>query len=57
MIGAAWCRIMEDYGHIDDDTPSLAISLLPGYRGRGIGTRLLGGLLRLLQENGYPVSG
>ena len=53
VIGAAWCRIMEDYGHIDDDTPSLAISLLPGYRGWGIGTRLLGGLLRLLKENGY----
>ena len=32
VIGAAWCRIMEDYGHIDNDTPSLAISLLPEYR-------------------------
>lgn len=37
VIGAAWCRIMEDYGHIDDDTPSLAISLLPGYRGGASG--------------------
>ena len=53
VVGAAWSRIMEDYGHIDRDTPSLAISLLPDYRGRGIGTRLLSGLLRLLQENGY----
>ena len=25
VVGAAWCRIMEDYGHIDNDTPSLAI--------------------------------
>ena len=33
VIGAAWCRIMADYGHIDNDTPSLAISLLPEYRG------------------------
>lgn len=27
VVGAAWCRIMEDYGHIDNGTPSLAISL------------------------------
>ena len=53
VIGAAWCRIMEDYGHIDNNTPSLAISLLPEYRGRGTGTRLLNDLLLLLRENGY----
>lgn len=52
-VGAAWSRIMEDYGHIDSNTPSLAISLLPGYRGLGIGTQLLIGLLFFLQENGY----
>ena len=53
VVGAAWCRMMEDYGHIDNDTPSLAISLLPEYRGQGTGTQLLNGLLRLLRENGY----
>lgn len=53
VVGAAWCRIMEDYGHIDNDTPSLAISLLSKYRGQGIGTRLLNGLLLLLRDNGY----
>ncbi len=53
VVGAAWCRIMEDYGHIDSSTPSLAISLLPEYRGQGTGTRLLNGLLLLLRENGY----
>ena len=53
VIGAAWCRMMEDYGHIDNDTPSLAISLLLEYRGQGTGTQLLNGLLRLLRENGY----
>ena len=31
MVGAAWSRIMEDYGHIASNTPSLAISLLPEY--------------------------
>lgn len=53
VVGAAWSRIMEDYGHIDNDIPSLAISLLPEYRGLGIGTRLLNALLLLLRENGY----
>lgn len=53
VVGAVWSRIMEDYGHIDGSTPSLAISLLPEYRGLGIGTRLLNGLLLLLQEHGY----
>lgn len=53
VVGAAWSRIMDDYGHIDNSTPSLSISLLPAYRGLGIGTQMLNGLLRLLQENGY----
>lgn len=51
--GAAWSRIMEDYGHIDNHTPSLALSLLPDCRGQGIGTQLLDGLLVLLQKQGY----
>ena len=53
IVGAAWSRIMEDYGHIDRSTPSLALSMLPDYRGLGIGTQLLNRLLLLLQENGY----
>ena len=28
IVGAAWTRIMDDYGHIDNQTPSLAISLI-----------------------------
>ena len=27
VVGAVWTRIMNDYGHIDDRTPSFAISL------------------------------
>ena len=27
IIGAVWCRIMNDYGHVDNSTPSLSISL------------------------------
>lgn len=32
IIGAVWTRIMDDYGHVDDDTPSFAISLYNDYR-------------------------
>ena len=53
IVGAAWSRIMNDYGHVDDATPSLAISILKEYRGQGIGTRLLRHLLNLLKDQGY----
>lgn len=53
IVGTAWCRIMDDYGHIDEKTPSLAISLLPAYRGQGIGTELLKTFLELLRKKGY----
>ncbi len=53
VVGAVWTRIMQDYGHVDDETPSFAISLLPEYRGRGIGTRLMREMLSLLKEHGY----
>ena len=33
VVGAVWVRIMDDYGHIDNDTPSFAISLYEDYRG------------------------
>ena len=26
IVGAVWTRIMNDYGHVDDQTPSLSIS-------------------------------
>ena len=32
IAGAVWVRIMNDYGHIDDNTPSFAISLYKQYR-------------------------
>lgn len=46
-------RILRDYGHIDDHTPSLAVVALQGYRGEGIETALLTRLLTTLQANGY----
>lgn len=53
IIGAAWSRIMNDYGHVEDGMPSLAISLYKEYRGQGIGTTLMHKLLELLKENGF----
>lgn len=53
VIGAVWTRIMNDYGHVDDDTPSFAISLYKEYRGQGIGTRMMKEMLALLKEKGY----
>ncbi len=53
VIGAVWTRIMNDYGHVDDDTPSFAISLYKEYRGNGIGTKLMIKMLELLKEKGF----
>lgn len=53
VVGAVWTRMMPDYGHIDDEPPSLAISLYKAYRGLGIGTALLQAMLSLLKESGY----
>ncbi len=53
IVGAVWVRIMNDYGHIDDETPSFAISLYEEYRHLGIGTALMKAMLQLLKDKGY----
>jgi len=53
ITGAAWTRIIPAYGHIDNDTPELAISVLPECRGQGVGTMLMNRLFDLLRERGY----
>lgn len=53
IVGAVWVRIMNDYGHIDDKTPSLAISLYKEYRSFGIGTAMMKEILTLLKSHGY----
>ncbi len=53
IVGAVWVRIMDDYGHIDDETPSFAISILKEYRGNGIGTELMKRMLEELKPCGY----
>ncbi|MCI8615885.1 GNAT family N-acetyltransferase [Parablautia intestinalis] len=53
IAGAVWVRIMNDYGHIDDNTPSFAISLYKQYRHLGIGTAMMREMLLLLKQEGY----
>jgi ribosomal protein S18 acetylase RimI-like enzyme len=49
LVGAAWVRLLtgdaSGYGYIDDETPELAIAVLPPHRGRGLGERMLRELL------------
>lgn len=44
-VGAVWCRLWSaddrGFAYVDDETPELAVALLPGHRGRGLGTALL----------------
>ncbi len=53
VVGAVWTRIMDDYGHLDDETPSFAISLYKEYRGQGVGSQLMVKMLELLKQQGY----
>jgi GNAT superfamily N-acetyltransferase len=59
-VGAAWLRRWPSgargYGFVDEATPELSMSLLPGYRGRGIGTVLLHRLLTEAAQEADAVS-
>lgn len=56
VVGAAWARIINDYGHVNDDTPSVAIAVLEDHRGKGIGTALLEKLLAELGHFGISAA-
>jgi ribosomal protein S18 acetylase RimI-like enzyme len=56
-VGAAWYRIFPTaepgYGYVDERTPELAIAVVPGKRGHGIGDALLSALLDKARQAGY----
>ena len=53
VVGACWVRTTDEYGHIDDETPSFSISLYKPYRGRGMGTAMMRAMLDELRDAGY----
>ena len=53
VVGACWVRTTDEYGHIDDATPSFSISLYKQYRGHGMGTAMMRAMLDELRDAGY----
>lgn len=53
VIGAVWARIMNDYGHVDDETPSLSLSVFKKFQRKGIGSELMKRMIELLKEQRY----
>ena len=57
-IGAAWFRSFSaqqpGYGFVDENTPELAIAVVPNARGLGAGGALLDALLERARAEGYP---
>lgn len=54
IAGAAWVRLMQGFGHVDDATPELAMSVLESHRRQGIGTALLQSMQNRLKKDGFP---
>ena len=57
-VGVAYCRLFTtaDHGHgyVDNETPELAVGVRDGWRGSGLGTRLMNELAAAAREQSYP---
>jgi GNAT superfamily N-acetyltransferase len=56
-VGAAWFRLFSGeepgFGFVDEQTPEIAISVVPSRRGHGIGSELMDALIDVAREQGY----
>jgi ribosomal protein S18 acetylase RimI-like enzyme len=56
-VGAAWYRLFDrghpGYGFVDEQTPELAIAVVPSRRGRGLGEALLEALVERARVEGH----
>jgi ribosomal protein S18 acetylase RimI-like enzyme len=56
-VGAAWFRLFREdapgYGFVDEQTPELAIAVVPSRRGRGFGEELLSALMARARDEGH----
>ncbi len=56
-VGAAWYRLFTrerpGYGFVDEETPELAIAVVPSRRGRGLGEALLDALCERARSEGF----
>ena len=56
-VGASWYRLFTaaepGYGFVDEETPELAIAVVPSKRGHGIGEQLLNALIERAREAGH----
>jgi ribosomal protein S18 acetylase RimI-like enzyme len=56
-VGAAWARLFTrerpGFGFVDEETPELAIAVVPSRRGRGFGAELLTALIDRVRADGF----
>ena len=56
-VGAAWFRLFKasapGYGFVDEQTPELAVAVVPNARGKGVGSALLSSLLDHARTEGH----
>jgi len=56
-VGAAWYRLFRrdqpGYGFVDEETPELAVAVVPSRRGRGIGDALVTALAERARSEGH----